>query len=125
MASVLVSSDGDERTRDYQRAASQLLRLRRERQRHFSIDATGPAWALMLALFEADRDRLLPSVGEIAKRADVPRTTAIRWLRKLEHHGYATSVADRRDRRLVRVRIANAGREAMQSLFEAAGLRIA
>lgn len=97
-----------------------LLRLRQERQRHFSIDVTGPAWDLMLAMFDADGDDLHLSVGDLAVRAHVPRTTTIRWLREMERHGIVVLLPDRRDRRLVRVRVTHAGRETMVGLLSAA-----
>jgi DNA-binding MarR family transcriptional regulator len=122
MASAATVDSPDGQMADFHHLARQLLRLRRERQRHFPIDATGPAWDLMLGLFEKDGENHRPALGDLATWAHVPRTTAIRWLRQLEHHGFVALVPDRRDKRLVRVALSDSGRETMIALFTAAEL---
>jgi DNA-binding MarR family transcriptional regulator len=111
------------RTKELQYLARALLRLRHERQCRFQLDVTGPVWDLLLVLFDADNNHHRPSVGDLAVRARVARTTTIRWLRQMERHGLITLLADHRDRRLVRVSLTKSGGRIMESLLGAAGLK--
>ena len=110
-------------SRELQLLARGLLRLRHERHRHFPMDVTGPAWDLMLALFDAHDDDLHLSVGDLAVRAHVPRTTTIRWLRQMEKHGFVALLSDRRDKRLVRVHLTESGRNTMVGLLAGAKIQ--
>jgi len=106
--------------------ARRLLRLRQQRQRHFlPVDATGPAWDLMLVLFGLPAGEKDLCVGDLAVRADVPRTTTVRWLRLLDKHGFVTLFDDKKDKRAVRVRLTPAGDRAIHSAFATSGLKIA
>lgn len=110
---------------ELQALAGQLLRLRHMRQELLPVDASGPAWDLLLALFDADGEQGPFSVGDLAARANVARTTTVRWLRQLELHGLASVASDRQDKRLVRAAITEAGRQAMESVLAEAGLAVA
>ena len=119
LPAVFPDSSSDRKLRHL---ARKLLRLRNARQRYFPIDATGVAWDLMLALFDADGEEDRVSVGELVERSKVARTTTVRWLRQLERHGLVTLSADRHDKRLVRVAITEPGCEVMENLLGQAGL---
>lgn len=115
----------EHRAKDLQDLAQELLRLRLERHRRLPMDATGPVWDLMLALFDAGIDRHRLSVGDLAVRAHVARTTAVRWLRQMERHGLVSLLSDPRDKRLVRVSLTKSGGRIMESLLGDARLTLA
>ena len=105
---------------DFRGAAQGLLRLQSERDRRFApLSITGPAWDLMLVLYAADDPEGL-YLGDVAKRASVPRTTGLRWLRRLQRHGYVALASDAKDKRAVRVILSDSGERAMESCFAAA-----
>jgi len=102
-------------------AARRLLRLREQRKRHFQqVEITGPAWPLMLALYGHSQDSTELSLGDLSSEADVARTTALRWLRRLQRHGLVRLSTDPFDKRVVRVRITTEGRSGMHSAFASA-----
>src|SRR5690348_12196157 len=122
MASLPAAVPDSSNDRKLRNLARRLLRLRNARQRHFPIDATGVAWDLMLALFDADSEEDRITVGELVERSKVARTTTVRWLRQLERHGLVELSSDRHDKRLVRVAITRPGFDTMETLLDQAGL---
>lgn len=101
--------------------ARQLLRLQQTRKRQFApVEITGPGWNLMLALFAVPADSAGLGVGQVAQKADIPRTTAIRWLRRLEHHHLVRLAADPADKRVIRVNLTRSARGGMHASFAAA-----
>ena len=101
--------------------ARQLLRLQQTRKKQFApMEITGPGWNLMLTLFAVPPESAGLGVGQVAEQADIPRTTAIRWLRRLEHHKLVRLVADPADKRVIRVNLTRAGRGGMHASFTAA-----
>ncbi len=115
----------DEETGEAKRAARRLLRLRHERQRHLHpVDAAGPAWDLMLVLFGLEGGSPGIAVGELSVRANVPRTTAVRWVRELERHKFVELEQDSSDKRITRVRLTGTGHSAMTSAFAAADVKV-
>ena len=104
-----------------QDAARYMLRLRKAAKSCFGPPVLSePAWSLMLALYTADAVRKQLHIGSIAERADVPRSTALRWLTKLDRSGFVRLVPDPSDKRAGRVRMTAGGLEAMQRSFTAA-----
>jgi DNA-binding MarR family transcriptional regulator len=102
-----------------------LLRLRQERRKHLMpIDATGPAWDLLLVLFGLPPAEGDLCVGDLAIRAEIPRTTTVRWLRELHRHGFVTLSSNKRDKRAVSVKLTPAGQRAMEACFASAGLKV-
>jgi DNA-binding MarR family transcriptional regulator len=102
-----------------------LLRLRQERRKHLMpVDATGPAWDLLLVLFGSPATERDLCVGDLALRAEVPRTTTVRWLRELDRHGFVTLSANKKDKRAVSVKLTPAGERAMQACFASTGLKV-
>ncbi len=92
-------------------AAKALYRARRQRERYFDT-LTGafsePAWDLMLDLFIAGREGRRVSVSSAAIAADVPSTTALRWIGMLEGEGIIVREADIVDRRRSWLRLGEA-----------------
>lgn len=93
-----------------------LLDLLHAREKFlYPFDASGPCWPLMLVLFGADSTARPLSVGDVSFESGIPRTTAMRWLRELDRHGLVALATDRRDKRVVRVRLTGAGDDAMRA----------
>lgn len=78
------------------------------------------AWNVLLALYTAETSRKELHIASISRLADVPRTTALRALLKLQEGGFVMLAADLRDKRAVRVSMTDEGMEAMQRCFTAA-----
>ena len=105
--------------------ARRLLRLRQERSRHFApVDATGPAWDLMLVLFALPGEERDLCVGDLAEHAAVPRTTTVRRVRQLEQHGFVSVFDDSKDKRAVRVQLTPQGASAVEATFATAAFKI-
>lgn len=111
----------DHSTVTMREAARYLLRLRKAAKSCFGQPSISePAWNLMLALYSTEEAGKKLHIGSIAKRADVPRSTALRWLIKLESSGFVDLLPDPSDKRAVRVRMTSEGAAAMQRSFTAA-----
>jgi DNA-binding MarR family transcriptional regulator len=117
MASSPAAFVPNQSERDLRLLARELLKLRSERGGHFPLDVTGPAWDLLLALFHVGDGPEQLSLGELVEQTNVPRTTAVRWLREMKRHGLVTLGSDRHDKRLVRVAITQAATETMDNLL--------
>lgn len=104
-------------------AARDILRLRKAAKNYFGKSVlSDPAWNLILALYSVDNPPRGCHVGTVAKRADIPHTTAIRWLGKLEREGLVSLTPDKVDKRAVRVELTAKANDAMQRSFGAARL---
>ncbi|WP_448662511.1 MarR family transcriptional regulator [Sphingomonas sp. CJ20] len=82
--------------------AKALYQARRQRGRYFGEVATAftePAWDLMLDLYIARSEGRRVSVSSAAIAADVPPTTALRWIAHLEQEGILRRESDPADRR--------------------------
>lgn len=82
--------------------AKALYRARRQRERYFGELATAftePAWDLMLDLYIARSEGRRVSISSAAIAADVPPTTALRWIAHLEQQGILRRESDPADRR--------------------------
>lgn len=97
-----------------------MLRVRKAAKSYFGENlSSDPAWNLLLALSTFDTGRKACHITSVAKRADVPRSTALRWLVKLHENGYVALTADHQDKRAVCVQLTHSGREAIQRSFVA------
>lgn len=82
--------------------AKAMYRARRRRQRHFALlerDFGEPVWDVMLDLFIAAREKRRVSVSSACIAADVPPTTALRWIQHLEEQAIVVREPDPSDRR--------------------------
>ena len=87
-------------------AAKDLYKERLARRRYFSANLFGePAWDILLDLYIAEKENRVTSVTSACLGAQVPQTTAIRWIRMLEQEGLVVRDQDRHDgrRRLLRM----------------------
>jgi hypothetical protein len=87
---------------DLTQAAKALYRARRQRERYFgqlAVAFAEPAWDIMLDLFIARREGRRVSVSSATIAADVPPTTALRWIAYLEENRILSREPDPTDRR--------------------------
>lgn len=107
-----------------QDTARYVLRLRKAAKSCFGPPVLSePAWSLMLALYTADEARKDLHIGSVAQRADIPRSTALRWLIKLQDNGFVSLTRDADDKRAVSVRMTDDGLDGMKRSFTAARFR--
>jgi DNA-binding transcriptional ArsR family regulator len=64
-----------------------------------------PAWDMLLDLFVAHHLGQRVNISNACLAADIPLTTALRWLSKLEQHGLVVREDDPNDRRRAFVRL--------------------
>jgi len=82
------------------RLATDILRLRRRRNKLFGGDLFGePAWDIMLELYVADLSGQKLSVSGACYMSGVPLTTALRWITRLERDGWIRRIEDPFDKR--------------------------
>lgn len=101
--------------------ASVIYRGRRARRVLFGDhgDLFGePAWDMLLDLFVARETGQLVSVSSACISADVPATTALRWLGILERRGLVRRMADRCDGRRWHMQLSDEAHTAMRRWLE-------
>ena len=76
-----------------------------------------PAWDMLLELFRAELRQIRVSVSSLCGAAQVPSTTALRWIKIMEDRGLFTREADRLDGRRFYIRLTAAGSMAMTLYF--------
>lgn len=101
--------------------ARETYAIRRRRDRHLPGDLFGePTWDILLDLYVATREgRPVPTTSACIG-ADVPPTTALRWLRILEARGLVEREEDGRDGRRTFVRLSAQGLAAMDDWLHVA-----
>jgi DNA-binding MarR family transcriptional regulator len=77
-----------------------------------------PAWDILLELYALRAEQCRVSVSKLCADAEVPGTTAIRWIDKLEAEGLVERDDDPLDRRRVWVSLSDKGAEAMDAYLE-------
>lgn len=103
------------------RARSQL-RGRHIRKQYFGRDFFAePAWEILLALYVADASGARLTTGKLAEWIETPPTTVVRWLRVLEEHSLVGRSEHPTDRRIIFIRLLDAGRSALDDYFTAIG----
>lgn len=101
-------------------AALFVLRLRSTAKSRLASAFSDSAWNLLLALYTKEGAGRTSSIGDLAARADIPRSTTLRWLINLESKKIVRLARDIDDRRIVRVQLTPAGLEAIQYCLAAA-----
>lgn len=101
--------------------AREMYAIRRRRDRHLPGDLFGePTWDILLDLYVATREgRPVPTTSACIG-ANVPPTTALRWLRILEARGLVEREEDGRDGRRTFVRLSARGLAAMDDWLHVA-----
>ncbi len=91
-----------------------LIRLRRDRDRHFPADLFGdPAWDMLLDLVAARMEGVDVAVSSLCVAAAVPTTTALRWVRSLSEAGVFVRRTDPGDARRAFITLSDQAHEAM------------
>ena len=101
---------------DEAEVVAQIISARRKRANRFSANLfADPAWDMMLELFLARLQGRRLATSELARLANVPVTTSLRWIDKLEADGWVRRVPDRHDLRRIFAEISSRGFDTMRS----------
>jgi hypothetical protein len=93
-----------------------LIRLRRDRDRHFPAEIfADPAWDMLLDLTAARMEGVDVPVSSLCVAAAVPTTTALRWIRTLSEAGLLERRIDAGDARRSFVTLSDTAHQAMQA----------
>jgi hypothetical protein len=106
--------------------ARRLERARQERQRFIPAELFGePGWSLMLDLFIAHHEGRVVNTSGACFGANVPQTTGLRWLEKLDAAGLIARHSHPQDTRFVMITLSPDGLERMTAVLETFQSRIA
>lgn len=93
-------------------------KLRHLRKRMFGDDIySGPAWDILLHLFESHVMQRRDTVGNVTDGTELPCATGIRWIGRLEHEGLILLTDDHLDRRRRFVELSASGAALMTRYF--------
>lgn len=103
------------------------LKARRLRERYFDADLfADPAWDILLELLQAELAHYRVSVSSLCIAANVPATTALRWIATLTDAGLLRRTQDPDDGRRMFMELTPKASEAMYDYFAGLeGLRVA
>lgn len=97
-----------------------VLNARRIRERHFHRDLFGePAWEILLALYIAEDSDARFTTGRLAEWIGAPLSTVVRWVNTLEEQSLVERIDHPTDRRIVFIRLLEAGRKALDAYLGA------
>ena len=103
-------------------AVQQVIRARRLRARFFDQEIfADPAWDMLLDLLQAEIAQHRVPVSSLCIAAEVPATTALRWIKTMTDAGLFKRRADPHDGRRVFVELAPGASEAMRRYFREVG----
>lgn len=95
------------------------LKARASRARFLPDDLfSDPAWDILLQLFAAEQDGRRLAVSAVGLSANIPLTTALRWLKALEQKGLVARRDDPLDARRSFLELSERGMIAMTRYFE-------
>jgi DNA-binding MarR family transcriptional regulator len=95
-----------------------ILKLRASRTAIFSDGLfADPAWDMLLDLYIAHLEGRLEAVSSICVASGVPSTTAIRWIKLLEHQGWVCRSPDPTDGRRCFLALTGKAQAAMERFF--------
>jgi DNA-binding MarR family transcriptional regulator len=78
-----------------------------------------PAWDILIDLFIAEAEGTRRAVSAVGLTANIPSTTALRWINVLEREGLIEREDDVRDGRRVFISLTDQGISAMTEYFKA------
>lgn len=102
-----------------------MIRARRSRDQFFPSGMfADPAWDMLLDLMAARLEGQKVAVSSLCIAANVPPTTALRWIKTLTDHGFFVRVADRQDGRRVFIELSDDAAERVERclLAKASGI---
>ena len=95
-------------------SVTQIIEARRRRNSLFSPDLfADPAWDIMLELFLARLECRTTAASELGYKTNVPMTTSLRWIDKLQTDGWVKRIPDPRDHRRVLLELSDRGADVM------------
>ncbi len=93
-----------------------IIRLRRDRERHFPAEIfADPAWDMLLDLVAARMESRQVAVSSLCIAACVPTTTALRWIRSLSEAGVFERSTDPSDARRTWISLSPSAAEGMMA----------
>lgn len=96
-----------------------IIRARALRRQFFDQNLfADPAWDILLELYALKCEGLRVSVSKLSITADVPCTTALRWIDKLEAEWLVVRQGDPLDGRRVWVELSDLGTRAMDTYVQ-------
>jgi DNA-binding MarR family transcriptional regulator len=105
---------------DKRRLARSIQSARRIRNSLWNVELfADPAWDLLLDLYVRHLESRRTGISAACDAANVPMTTALRWIGKLEQEGLAIRLQDWRDGRRTLVSLTDDGVQRMDRYFEA------
>ena len=106
--------------------ARRLERARQERLHFFPAELFGePGWSLLLDLFIAHHEGRVVNTSGACFGANVPQTTGLRWLEKLDAAGLIARRPHPQDTRFVMITLSRDGLERMTGVLESFQSRLA
>jgi DNA-binding MarR family transcriptional regulator len=78
---------------------------------------SGPAWDVLLHLFESHVLQRRDTIGNVCDGAGIPATTALRWLYRLEDNGMISLSNDHLDNRRRFVKLSDGGVKILTNYF--------
>jgi DNA-binding MarR family transcriptional regulator len=97
-----------------------IVEMRRLRARHLGEDLfSDPAWDMLLDLMTARIEGKPVPISNLCLAAEVPTTTALRWINDLCRRGLIVRTADRHDRRRVLVALTPETERRMRAYLDA------
>lgn len=101
-------------------AVRRSIRARRERARYFNPELfADPVWDMLLSLFAAELEQVRVSVTSLCSAAEVPATTALRWIATMTDANLLRRRPDPCDGRRVFIEMTPEASAAMRSYFGA------
>lgn len=98
------------------RLVRRVIRLRRDRERHFPAEIfADPAWDMLLDLAAARLEGQRVSVSSLCIASAVPTTTALRWIRSLSQAGIFERRTDENDARRTWIALSDGGSDAVMA----------
>lgn len=96
-----------------------VVQARHLRYQFFDMELfADPAWDMLLDLFRAEIAQLRVSVSSLSIAANVPPTTALRWINTMTNAGLFRRLEDPNDRRRVFVELSPMASDAMRRYFK-------
>lgn len=101
------------------RQARAIIKARNHRRSFFnSALFSDPAWDILLDLLSAEAEGKRRSISGVGLTANIPATTALRWISALEQEGLVRRENDPLDRRRTFVMLTDGGLLALRRYFE-------
>jgi DNA-binding MarR family transcriptional regulator len=93
--------------------------IRRARMKYFPINYfADAAWDILLDLDLAERQGSRYSVTDLGVDVNLPLTTTLRYLSRMESDGFIAKEASKTDRRRTQIALTDAGRFALNQTFD-------